>query len=135
MAIGSIQSGVAPLPSQAYGSDNASTAKQQQAQAVQDVIHLAGQGAASNTAQATATTSKAPSATEVTEAVSQLNKFMQSMNNTALQFSVDKDTNISVVKLVDTQSKEVIRQIPSEDVLAVAKAINKFQGLLIKETA
>jgi len=134
MAIGSIQSGVAVLPPQAYGSDNAGAAKQQ---VVQDVVNLTGQGASTGPAQSTASaaTSKAPDAKEVTEAVTQLNKFMQSMNNTALQFTVDKDTNLSVVKLVDTQSKEVIRQVPSEEVLAVAKAINKFQGLLIKETA
>lgn len=133
MAIGSIQSGVAVLPTQAYGSDNNAAAKQQ---VVQDVVHLMGQGATAGTTQVSSTaTAKAPDAKEVDEAVTQLNKFMQSMNNTALQFTVDKDTNLSVVKLVDTQSKEVIRQVPSEEVLAVAKAINKFQGLLIKETA
>ena len=134
MAIGSIQSGVAVLPPQAYGTDNTGATKQQ---VVQDVVNLTGQGTQAGPAQSTASaaTSKAPDAKEVTEAVTQLNKFMQSMNNTALQFTVDKDTNLSVVKLVDTQSKEVIRQVPSEEVLAVAKAINKFQGLLIKETA
>ncbi|QNM98504.1 flagellar protein FlaG [Chitinimonas koreensis] len=69
------------------------------------------------------------------ETVKQMNKFLESMNNRSLQFSIDEDTNIKLVKLVDVQSKEVIRQFPSEELLTIARAIDKFQGLLIKDTA
>jgi flagellar protein FlaG len=51
----------------------------------------------------------------------------------SLQFSIDKDTGKTVVKVVDTDSKKVIRQIPSEEVLAIAKALDKLQGLLVKQ--
>ncbi len=52
-----------------------------------------------------------------------------------LQFMLDKATGKTVVKVVDTQTNEVIRQFPSEEMLAIARAIDKLQGLLIKEKA
>lgn len=52
-----------------------------------------------------------------------------------LQFTVDEETGINVVKFVDTQTKEVIRQIPSEEMLAIAKRLDELKGLLISEKA
>lgn len=71
---------------------------------------------------------------ELNDAVKTTNRFMQALSQN-LQFSVDKDTNTTVVKLVDTQTKDVIRQIPSEEMLSIAKALDKLQGLLIKDKA
>lgn len=71
---------------------------------------------------------------ELNDAVNTTNRFMQALSRN-LQFSVDKDTNTTVVKLVDTQTKDVIRQIPSEEMLSIAKALDKLQGLLIKDKA
>ncbi|MBS0348328.1 MAG: flagellar protein FlaG [Proteobacteria bacterium] len=51
----------------------------------------------------------------------------------SLQFSIDEDTGSTVVKVVDTESKKVLRQIPSEEVLAIAKALDKLQGLLVRQ--
>lgn len=51
----------------------------------------------------------------------------------SLQFSIDKDTGTTVVKVVDTESKKVLRQIPSEEVLEIAKALDKLQGLLVRQ--
>ena len=50
-----------------------------------------------------------------------------------LQFTVDEDTGIDVVKVIDTETEEVIRQFPSEEVLAIARALDKLQGLLIRD--
>lgn len=52
-----------------------------------------------------------------------------------LKFSVDPDTGSNVVKLVDVKTKEVIRQIPAQEMLVIAKHLNDLQGLLIKERA
>lgn len=57
-----------------------------------------------------------------------------------LQFSIDEDTGRTVVRVVDTSTKEVIRQIPSEEVLAIAKALDqesgaKKSGVLLKQKA
>ncbi len=50
-----------------------------------------------------------------------------------LQFSIDDATGTSVVKLIDVKTKEVIRQIPAQEMLVIAKRLDELQGLLIKE--
>lgn len=52
-----------------------------------------------------------------------------------LLFSIDEDTERTVVKVVDATTDEVIRQIPSEEVLAISKALDKLQGVLIQQKA
>lgn len=68
------------------------------------------------------------------EAVKKLNEFVTATNH-ALEFSVDEDSGRQLVKLIDTQTKEVIRQIPTEEALQIAKALDRFQGLLIQNKA
>ncbi|HEX7633662.1 MAG TPA: flagellar protein FlaG, partial [Noviherbaspirillum sp.] len=45
------------------------------------------------------------------------------------------DTDRPVVKVVDQQTKTVIRQIPTEETLEIAKALDRVQGLLIRQKA
>ncbi|GAB1459594.1 flagellar protein FlaG [Thauera sp.] len=52
-----------------------------------------------------------------------------------LLFSIDDDTGRTIVKIVDSQTDEVIRQMPSEEVLAISKAIDKLKGVLIQQKA
>jgi flagellar protein FlaG len=52
-----------------------------------------------------------------------------------IQFSIDEDTDTTVVKIVDRNTQEVIRQIPSEEMLEIAKALDRLQGLLIRQKA
>lgn len=52
-----------------------------------------------------------------------------------LQFSIDKETGKTIISVVDSVTKEVIRQIPGEEILAIAKAIDRMQGLLLKQKA
>ncbi|UTH76712.1 flagellar protein FlaG [Chromobacterium sp. IIBBL 290-4] len=73
-------------------------------------------------------------AKQLEESVKQLNN-TASMYDSSLQFSVDKDTGTTVVKVVDKENNKVIRQIPSEDALRIAKAIGDFKGLLLKDKA
>lgn len=55
--------------------------------------------------------------------------------NSNLQFSFDDETRKTVVRVVDSESGQVIRQIPSEELIAIAKSIDKMQGLLLKQKA
>lgn len=71
-------------------------------------------------------------ASTVKSAAEQINKFLQQFDRN-LQFSVDDDTGVNIVRVIDTQSQEVIRQMPTEEMLAIAKALDKLQGLLIKD--
>ncbi len=52
--------------------------------------------------------------------VDSLNGYAQNLKRN-LQFSVDKDLNRTVIRVVDTDTKQVIRQIPSEEMLAIAR--------------
>lgn len=70
----------------------------------------------------------------VKQAVEQVNKAVPSFSRN-LQFSVDEDTNRNIVRVVDTSTGDVIRQIPSEEILEIAKALDKLQGMIIRQKA
>jgi len=68
-------------------------------------------------------------------AVAALNVAMQ-QSNQSLEFSVDTNTQRTVVKMVDTSTGELIRQFPSEATLAISRGIDEFQrGLLLTNQA
>lgn len=75
-----------------------------------------------------------PSALQLDEAVKVVNEFVGLVNN-SLHFSVDDDTGKTVVKVIDIGTKELIRQIPSEEMLAIAKALDGIKGLLLHQKA
>lgn len=75
-----------------------------------------------------------PSLDQVKQAVDEINKSMQSLSR-GLVFSVDTDSERIVVKVVDQQTSEVIRQIPSEVSLEIAKSLDQIIGNLVREKA
>jgi flagellar protein FlaG len=60
------------------------------------------------------------SATDVNRAVARMNEFIQKEQRN-LQFSVDDTTGSTVVRVTDSKSGELIRQIPNEVFLDLAK--------------
>lgn len=90
---------------------------------------------AAKTSQAIENTDKkAPDKLEVKRAVEKISDFVSSRQS-ELNFSIDDASGSQVVKIMDTQTKQVIRQFPSEEAVAIAHALDKLQGLLIKEKA
>ncbi|ACR01487.1 MULTISPECIES: flagellar protein FlaG [Thauera] len=77
---------------------------------------------------------RTPDIGEVQKALEEVEKAVAPMAQ-SLQFSLDKDSGRTVVKVMDTDTNEVIRQIPSEEVLAISKAVDKLKGLLLKQQA
>lgn len=79
-----------------------------------------------------------PSPTETVQklqaSVEKLNKLMQS-DDRALNFSVDSSTERVVVRVMDTNTKEVIRQIPNEQALKLAEYIDGMVGLIFEDRA
>lgn len=71
-------------------------------------------------------TTETMSTDELGKAVEDVNQFVNSQGRT-LNFSVDEESGKPVVKVIDFETKEVIRQIPSEEVLTMAKAIKRLQ--------
>ena len=74
------------------------------------------------------------SAVKPEEAFEEINSAMQAWA-TGMRFELDEDTQRLVVSIIDTQSGDVLRQIPSEEVLHVAKMIAQFQGNFVSTKA
>ncbi|MEB0136409.1 flagellar protein FlaG [Actimicrobium sp. CCC2.4] len=75
-----------------------------------------------------------PSDIEVEQSIKEVNKYLKETLN-GIEFSQDKDTGQTLVKIVDTTSGKVIRQIPTAQAVEISKDIGKLQGLLIKDKA
>lgn len=78
-----------------------------------------------------------PSFGELKSAISVVNRILQQSNH-SLEFSVDSSTKKPVVKLVDTETGELITQYPSDAMLAISRSIDEFQqqqGLLLTNKA
>jgi flagellar protein FlaG len=56
-------------------------------------------------------------------------------HDTNLKFEIDDSTDRVIVKVIEKDSGEVIRQFPPKEVLELAKFFNSSKGLLLKEEA
>jgi len=66
----------------------------------------------------------------IDNAVKEINEHVQLIQR-ELQFTVDEDSGRTVIKVLDSQTKELIRQIPGEDALDVAKKLSEGADLEI----
>lgn len=71
---------------------------------------------------------------QVQQAVEQIQQTTEELAQN-LQFSIDKDTGITVIKVMDSQTQEVIRQIPTEEAVSIARTLDKVKGLLFSDKA
>lgn len=71
---------------------------------------------------------------QVADALKSINKTIQALSP-GLEFTLDNDSEQTIVKVVDTATREVIRQLPSKEALEIAKALDRVQGLLIRQKA
>ncbi|MGB7815719.1 MAG: flagellar protein FlaG [Methylotenera sp.] len=67
-------------------------------------------------------------------AVKKLNEYVAPALQT-IEFSLDHESKRMIVKVVDTTTQKVLRQIPNEEVMAMSKTLDKLQGLMIRQTA
>ena len=67
-------------------------------------------------------------------AISSVEEYIKPFNS-RLEFNVDKDIGRVVVKVVDKETEDVILQIPSEEMLVIAKALDNIKGLFVKQQA
>ncbi|HLR30698.1 MAG TPA: flagellar protein FlaG [Paenalcaligenes sp.] len=63
----------------------------------------------------------------IENALKQLNEEMRPWA-TAMQFEIDPDLERLVISIIDNETGEVLRSIPSEALLQIAKMITSFQG-------
>lgn len=67
---------------------------------------------------------------EVAEAVSKLNEYVQKTQR-HLDFQLDEESGRTVVRVYDTESDKLVRQIPDEAALELAKKLNSEEPSLL----
>lgn len=85
------------------------------------------------------TTDRASSPKQLEAAVKEVSSALQSVQRN-LNFTIDEVSGRTVVKVIDSSSDEVIRQFPSEEVLALARRMKELDdrelsGLLLQSKA
>ena len=78
----------------------------------------------------------AAQATELEAARQAANRVLQ-QNGCELAFEFDDASKRVIARLIDTKTKEVLRQVPSRETLAIARALaeDRSQGVLLQTNA
>jgi flagellar protein FlaG len=71
----------------------------------------------------------APQAPDLSRAIAALNRFLADSQR-SFRFQVDDASGRTIVRIVNPATGELVRQIPSEDVLAAARALRDTGNLL-----
>jgi len=66
--------------------------------------------------------------------VSRISDFVQNFQRD-LHFTVDKDSGRTVIKVIDSETEELIRQIPAEETLRIARSLDSPESLILREQA
>jgi flagellar protein FlaG len=74
-----------------------------------------------------------PSADHLQQSLDDINKVMASFS-ISVQFKVDPDYKELIVKVVDQDTGKLIRQIPTEEVVKMSKAMDNLKGLLFAQS-
>ena len=77
----------------------------------------------------------APAQTGATSAA--ISELVEAFKTTSigLRFEIDEATHRVVTKVIDKETGDLIRQMPTEEVLRIARAIDKLQGLFVSQVA
>ena len=71
---------------------------------------------------------------DLKEFISMLNELSQ-MSNNRLEFEFDPEEEISVIRVVDRESGEIVRRIPPEKLLAAMDHVFNALGVVLDQTA
>ena len=75
-----------------------------------------------------------PAREAVAKAAADLQEFVRSMGRN-LNFSVDETTGYHVVKVVNPDTGELIRQLPSEELLKISRDFQRLNNVLVSQRA
>ncbi len=79
--------------------------------------------------------SAVPERAQVEDAVAKVKVQIQSISSNSLDFSIDDNSGKTIVRVTDRESGELIRQIPSQEMLEIARSLDRLQGILVKQKA
>jgi len=71
---------------------------------------------------------------EISAAVSKLNDHVQNISRD-IEFTIDKELNRTIITVYDSETDEVIRQIPSEEALSLARHLESGGSAILKTKA
>lgn len=104
------------------------TAKPGKAEAAESVQHKA-------QAEREARAAEAARAEELAQQVATgLNDLVHELHR-ELHFSVDNDSGDTIIKVIDRETDEVVRQIPSEEVVRLRKRLQEASGVIFQDSA
>lgn len=129
MAIESINA-ASPAASSVQQTSTQQAAQAQQAQQSQKVEELPKQERVQESIKETGQVT----AEQLEAAIEKLNELMKD-GQRSLAFSVDTDSDEVVVKVMDTNTEELIRQIPNEEALKFAKNLENILGVIFNDHA
>jgi len=75
-----------------------------------------------------------PTREVVAKAAAKLQEFVSKMGRN-LSFSVDETPGYNVVRVVNPQTGELIRQLPSEELLKIARDFERLNNVLVSQRA
>jgi flagellar protein FlaG len=76
-----------------------------------------------------------PKPEQLVKAVEAMKQLIETKSPNSLSFAIDDSTGKTVIRISDAQTGEMIRQIPSEEMLEIARSLDKLQGLLLQQQA
>jgi flagellar protein FlaG len=76
-----------------------------------------------------------PKPEQLLKAIESMKRMIETKAPNSLAFSVDASSGKTIVKITDRQTGEMIRQIPSEEMLEIARSLDKMQGMLLQQKA
>ena len=76
-----------------------------------------------------------PERANVEQAVAKVKVQIQAISNNSLDFAIDDSSGKTIVRVTDRESGELIRQIPSQEMLEIARSLDRLQGILVKQKA
>lgn len=78
---------------------------------------------------------KQPSPEELKASIDKINQELK-QNHVNLDFSIDKNTHVPVVKVTDASTGDIIMQFPSKAVLSISEAVvNSHIGAFLEDNA
>jgi len=78
--------------------------------------------------------SSKPSTDAIAKAAEDIQNFVKDMGRN-LSFSVDEATGYNVVRVVNPETNELIRQLPSEELLKIARSMKDLGNVLVNQKA
>ncbi|AMO93958.1 flaG family protein [Collimonas fungivorans] len=75
-----------------------------------------------------------PERSQIQSRIDDINRQLQ-LRAVSVQFQIDPGYKDVILKVVDQQDGKVVLQIPSEEVVRIAKVMDQMKGVLLEKTA